>query len=237
MSQCVNPVTYPLSAAQTEIWLAQQIHPDSPVYNFGQFTVIHGVVEPTVFEAALRQVVDEADSLRLQFIENDRGLLQQFVGSPDWSLSLIDVSAEADPQVAAEAWMRADYEQPAELLRGPLFGYALLKVAPSRFLWYQRYHHIVMDGLGRALITQRVAHVYSAMSQGVAADPCPFGSISQLLESDAQYRTSAQWRRDEAYWLKRCTDWPEPATLASRPVPALHHRLRQTTYLLSLIHI
>jgi len=106
-------------------------------------------------------------------------------------------------------------------------------VASSRFLWYQRYHHIVMDGIGGALIAQRVAHAYSAMSQGMAADQCPFGSISQLLESDVQYRASAQWTRDEAYWLKRCTDWPEPATLASRPVPALHHRLRQTTYLSS----
>ena len=138
MSPGVNPVTYPLSTAQTEIWLAQQIHPESPVYNIAQFTVIHGIVEPTVFEAALRQVVDEAESLRLQFIGNDRGL-QQFVSSPDWSLSLIDVSAEVNPQAAAEAWVRADYEQPVELLVGPLFGYALVKVASSRFLWYQRY--------------------------------------------------------------------------------------------------
>ncbi|KAF9393945.1 hypothetical protein CPC16_000656, partial [Podila verticillata] len=215
-----------------EIWLAQQIDPDTPVYNIGQFTAIHGIVDPTLFEAALRQVITEAESLCLQFIESDDGL-QQFVGSLDWSLLLIDVSAEVDPQAAAEAWMRADYEQPTDLLHGPLFGYALLKVAPARFLWYQRYHHIVMDGVGGILIAQRMAQVYSARVKGVAANECPFGPVSLLLENDARYRVSAQFTRDRAYWLKHCADWPEPVTLANRQAPALHHRLRQTTYLSS----
>lgn len=66
MHACVNPVTYPLSAAQIEIWLAQQINPGSPVYNIGQLTKIHGAVDPAIFELALRQVVAEAESPRLQ---------------------------------------------------------------------------------------------------------------------------------------------------------------------------
>ncbi|KAG0164663.1 NRPS protein [Apophysomyces sp. BC1015] len=231
MSVSVTPLMHPLSTAQTEIWLAQQLHPDSPVYNIGQYTSIEGAVDPALFEAALRQVIDEADSLRSHFIENDEGLLQQYIGSPEWSLPLIDFSAESDPQAAADAWMRADYERPADILRGPLFHYALLKTASNRVLWYQRTHHIVMDGYAFFLVAQRVAHVYGAMCERVKPEPCSFGSVLQLLESDVQYRTSAQRTRDEAYWLKRCTDWPEPAVLASRSAPALQHRLRQTTYL------
>ncbi|WP_338861467.1 amino acid adenylation domain-containing protein [Mycetohabitans rhizoxinica] len=232
MSACVKSLTYSLSAAQTEIWLTQQRHPDSPVYNIGQYTVIEGAVDPALFEAALRQMINEASSLRLQFVESDEGL-RQYVGSIDWSLPLIDASEQADPQAAAEAWMRADFEQPADLLRGPLFNYTLVKVAPERFLWYQRYHRIAMDEFGFFLITQRVAHVYSAMCQGVEADKCPFGCVLQLLESDTQYRTSAQWTRDEAYWRKRHTEGSAPATLANQFAPALQHPLRQTTYLAS----
>ncbi|KAG0162369.1 hypothetical protein DFQ30_002223, partial [Apophysomyces sp. BC1015] len=231
MSAGVTPfVTYPLSAVQTEIWLAQQLHPDSPVYNIAQYTVIEGAVEPAQFEAAVRQVISEADSLRLQFVESDEGL-RQSIGSPEASVPFLDFSAQANSQAAAEAWMRADYERPVDLLQGPLFQYALLKVAPEQFVWYQRNHHIMMDGYGGALIAQRVAQVYSAMCAGIEPPPCAFGSVPQLLESDARYQTSAQRARDEAYWLKRCTAWPEPATLASRSAPALQHRLRQTTYL------
>ncbi len=228
----VDPVAHPLSAAQMEIWLAQQINPDSPVYNIGQFTQIHGAVDRDLFEIALRQVVAEAQSPRLQFVESSDGL-RQCVGSPKWSLPFIDFSAEGEPQAAAEAWMRADYERPVDLLRGPLFDYALLKVASDRFLWYRRCHHIVVDGVGFALIAQRMAQVYSALIEGVAANKCPFGPISLLLENDARYRASAQCTKDRAYWLQYCANWPEPVTLANRYAPALHHRIHHTAYLSS----
>ncbi|WP_323074014.1 non-ribosomal peptide synthetase [Mycetohabitans endofungorum] len=230
MDASITPVTQPLSSAQTEIWLAQQLHPDSPVYNIAQYTVIEGEIEAAVFEAALRQVIDEADTLRLQFVDSDHGLRQR-IGAPVWSMPVLDLTAQADPEAAAQAWMQADYQQPVNLVQGPLFCYALLKVAPAQWIWYQRYHHIMMDGYGRYLIAQRVAHVYSALCAGTAPAACDFGSSRQLLESDAQYQTSAQREKDEAYWLKHCTNWPEPATLASRSAPALQQRLRQTTYL------
>ncbi|WP_338861601.1 non-ribosomal peptide synthase/polyketide synthase [Mycetohabitans rhizoxinica] len=226
----VSLTTYPLSSAQTEIWLAQQLHSDSPVYNIAQYTVIEGAIDPTVFEAALRQVIDEVDSLRLQFVESEAGLRQR-IGSLAWSMPVLDLTAEADPQAAAQAWMRADYQQPVNVLQGPLFCYALLKVAPAQWIWYQRYHHIMMDGYGQYLIAQRVAHVYSALRVGEEPAPCTLGSVLKLLESDAQYQTSAQREKDEAYWLKHCAHWPEPATLANRAAPALQHRLRQTAYL------
>ncbi len=117
--------------------------------------------------------------------------------------------------------MRADYGQTIDLLHGPLFGYALLKVASDRFLWYQRYHHIVMDGAGRALIAQRVAQVYSSRVKSVTMNEHPFKPLSLLLESDAHYRASTQFKKDQAYWLRHCANWPELTTLADRQTPAL----------------
>ncbi len=234
MPACVNPnpVTYPLSTAQMEIWLAQQINPRSPVYNICQFTEIHGAVDSALFEVALRQVITEAESFCLQFIESSAGI-QQFVSLPDWSLPLIDLSAEVDPQAAAEAWMKADYEQPTDLLNDLPFGFALLKVASDRFFWYQRCHHIAMDGAGGRLIAQRMAQVYSALVNGVTAQERPFGPVSLLLENDLRYRASARFTKDREYWLAHCADWPSAVTLADKQAPALHHRLRQTAYLSS----
>ncbi|MCF2135563.1 non-ribosomal peptide synthetase, partial [Mycetohabitans sp. B3] len=128
-------------------------------------------------------------------------------------------------------WMRTDYEQTVDLVQGSLFQYALLKVAPEQWFWYQRYHHIMMDGYGQYLIAQRVAYVYSALCAGNEPASYTLGSVLTLLESDAQYQSSAQREKDEAYWLKHCANWSEPATLANRAAPALQQRLRQTTYL------
>jgi hypothetical protein len=110
MDASIAPVTHSLSSAQTEIWLAQQLHPDSPVYNIAQYTVIEGAIDAVVFEAALHQVIDEADTLRLQFVDSDDGLRQR-IGAPAWSMPVLDFTSEDDPQAAAQAWMQADYQQ------------------------------------------------------------------------------------------------------------------------------
>ncbi|MCG1056113.1 amino acid adenylation domain-containing protein, partial [Mycetohabitans sp. B5] len=227
---CVDSVTLPLSAAQTEIWLAQQLHLESPCYNVAQCTEIYGAIDPALFETALRQVVGEVDNLRLQFIKNSDGLWQ-FVGSPHWSLPLVDASGQENPQAAADTWMKADYERPVDILHGPLFGYALFKTAPNRFIWYQRCHRILLDEVGLMLIAQRVAHVYSALINGATASDCSFGSASLLLQSEAHYRACTQFKRDQKYWLKHCAILPEPTTLAGREATASIHCLRQSIHI------
>ena len=47
--------------------------------------------------------------------------------------------------------MKADLAKPVDLLRGPLFRFVLFKAAPARFFWYQRYHHVLIDGFGVVL--------------------------------------------------------------------------------------
>ncbi|MCG1055169.1 hypothetical protein KQH49_09540 [Mycetohabitans sp. B5] len=72
--------------------------------------MIDGTIDTAVFEAALRQVIDEADTLRLQFVDSDDGLRQK-IGAPAWSMPVLNLTAEVDPQAAADAWMQADYQQ------------------------------------------------------------------------------------------------------------------------------
>lgn len=63
----------PLSSAQAGIWYAQQLHPDNPMYNTGEYVVIQGHVDAACFEASLRQAVAEAESLNMVFGENEQG--------------------------------------------------------------------------------------------------------------------------------------------------------------------
>jgi hypothetical protein len=52
-----NPL--PLSDAQLGIWFAQTIDESSPAYNLAEYLEIGGPVDATLFEMALRQVVNE----------------------------------------------------------------------------------------------------------------------------------------------------------------------------------
>ena len=149
-----NNNMFRLSTAQLGIWFAQQLNPSSPAYNIGEYLEIHGSVDAVSFERALQQVVAETEALRVQIIEHAGGPRQVLGPPPSWSMPIIDVSGEPDARAAAESWMQVDLARPIDPTRGPLFGYALFKASDSRFFWYARYHHIVMDAFGMWLIAR-----------------------------------------------------------------------------------
>ncbi|MBV9030940.1 MAG: amino acid adenylation domain-containing protein [Pseudonocardiales bacterium] len=206
-----------LSAAQREVWFAEQrLRTANRVYKVGECVTIHGPVDPVLFETALRRVVGEVDSLHVRFVEGGDGPRQVVAPLSDWLMPVVDVSGEPDPHTAARAWMTTDMARPMDLTRGPLFSYALIKVRPDRFLWYKGYHHIVMDWFGFSLVARRVADVYTALAQGWSGGRKVFGSLRQLLDSDATYRASEQFTQDREYWMRRFADRPEPSRLVGR---------------------
>src|SRR3954471_15823196 len=221
-----NPL--PLSDAQLGIWFAQSIDQSSTTYNLAEYLEIGGPVDATLFEVALQQVGAETEALHVRFVSN-ADMPGQIIGpAPDWSMSLVDVSGAAGPQAAAERWMRADLAKPVDLTRGPLFAYALLKAAADRFFWYSRYHHIVMDGFGFALVARRVADVYSSLVAGRAADPGTFGSLAPLLEDEVGYRRSKRFEQDRQFWIDYLADLQEPASLGERARPTAHDFIRHS---------
>ena len=209
-----NPLS--LSDAQLGIWFAQNIDLSSPAYNIAEYLDIDGRIDAALFEIALRQVVAETEALRVSFVNSADGPGQIIGPSPDWSMSFVDVSSTVNPQAAAEQWMKADLAHPIDLTQGPLFAYALLKVAPDRFFWYSRYHHIVMDGFGFALMARRVADIYSALAAARPADAPVFSSLAHLLEDDAGYHASQRFEQDRQFWREYLAALPEPATLSDR---------------------
>ncbi len=209
-----NPL--PLSDAQLGIWFAQTINPSSPAYNLAEYLEIAGCIDAALFETALRQVVNETEALRVRFVSGTDGPGQILGPAPDWSMSFVDVSAAINSQAAAERWMKGDLARPVDITQGPLFTYALFKAAPDRFFWYSRYHHIVMDGFGFALMAGRVADIYSALAAGLPADADTSGSLALLLEDDAGYRASQRFEQDRQFWMEYLAALPEPASLSAR---------------------
>ncbi|MCY7894549.1 amino acid adenylation domain-containing protein [Bacillus vallismortis] len=222
---------YSLTGAQTGIWFAQQLDPDNPIYNTAEYIEINGTLNIALFEEALRRVIKEAESLHVRFGENMDGPWQMMNLSPDVQLHVIDVSSEPDPEKTALHWMKADLAKPVDLRHDPLFNEALFLAGPDRFFWYQRIHHIAIDGFGFSLIAQRVASTYAALMKGQSTDGRSFGSLRAILEEDADYRASEQYEKDRQFWLNRFADEPEVVSLADRAPRTSNRFLRHTAHL------
>ncbi|MFD3586804.1 non-ribosomal peptide synthase/polyketide synthase [Streptomyces sp. NPDC058683] len=217
----------PLTAAQREIWLAEQrSRTPIPGYRVGECLEIHGPVDRELFETALRRVVDEVDALHVTFVDDGEGPRQVLRESWNWAPAHLDLSGEPDPRAAAVAWMERDLLRPLDLARDPLFGHALIKASPTEYLWYLNYHHVVLDAISSSMLRQRVGEVYSALAEGGAVPPCPFGSLRDLVDSDAAYRASADFAADRAYWTERFADLPAPTRLTDTSATDPHRALR-----------
>ncbi|WIL35255.1 non-ribosomal peptide synthetase DhbF [Bacillus stercoris] len=222
---------YSLTGAQTGIWFAQQLDPDNPIYNTAEYIEINGPINIALFEEALRHVIKEAESLHVRFGENMDGPWQMINPSPDVQLHVIDVSSEPDPEKTALNWMKADLAKPVDLGDDPLFNEALFIAGPDRFFWYQRIHHIAIDGFGFSLIAQRVASTYTKLIKGQTAKDRSFWSLQAILEEDTDYRGSEQYEKDRQFWLDRFADAPEVVSLADRAPRTSNSFLRHTAYL------
>jgi nonribosomal peptide synthetase DhbF len=223
-------MSLPLSAAQLGLWFAQKLDPTNPIFNEAHSIEIHGPIDANLFRMALAQAVAETEACRVRFVEEIDGPRQIIDPPPEISVPLLDVSAEPDPQAAAESWMRDDLAKPVDILSGPLFFFALFKAAPARFFWYERYHHILIDGFGAALFDSRVAEIYTALVNKVPASANPFSSLSLLVREDQAYRASERFTRDRQYWLECLTDRPDTISLSGKRPTDCRKFLRKTAY-------
>ena len=57
--------------------------------------------------------------------------------------------------------MQADLQQDLRVDSGkPLVFHQLIQVADNRWYWYQRYHHLLVDGFSFPAITRQIANIY-----------------------------------------------------------------------------
>ncbi|MEU1515947.1 amino acid adenylation domain-containing protein, partial [Streptomyces sp. NPDC005811] len=209
-----DDVALPLTAAQRELWLAEQ-RTDGviPAYRIGEYLDIAGPLDTDLLRTALCRVVAENEALHVGFADTDDGPRQLRRDPGEWAPLLLDLSGHDTPRAAAADWMTADRLRPLDLTRDRLFSQALIKIADDHHLWYHSYHHLVADGLGYALVARRVAAVHTALAEGRTPDPTPFPSLRAVVDADAAHRTSPRHEEDRAYWTGRLADLPEPARI------------------------
>jgi amino acid adenylation domain-containing protein/non-ribosomal peptide synthase protein (TIGR01720 family) len=219
-----------LSAAQRSMWFGERLDPAGPAYNVGEYTEIHGPVDPSHLRAAIRQVVAATETLRVRFAADGHTVRQLVEAAPGWDLPVVDLTGEPDARSAAEAWMAAEFATPFALDRAPLFRYALLKLADAHWIWYQRYHHIAVDGYSCSLIARRVADAYTARVTGTPHTP-PSAPLAPLVAADEAYRADERQAVDREFWSRTLVDRPDPVGLSARPPQVAARFLRRTGHL------
>ena len=199
-----------LTAPQTAIWLDQAFYPGKPIYNTGQTVAINGALDAELFIAALRQLVQETDALRLALRPEGDAVRQAVRTDAELAIDREDFSVAPDPTAAAERWIEAAFWRPIGSGDFPLFHFALLRLGNARHLWLQQYHHLVVDATARRLVTARAAEIYAALQTGCVPPASAGAPFAEVYQAEETYRRSATYANDRRYWLDRFAILPEP---------------------------
>ena len=155
--------TLPLVAAQPGIWIADQLSPYSNAYAVAHFVELRGALNSALLSRAIIAGMQEADTLNMAFGEQEGEPLQWPEPQAFREPEVIDLRDAADPVAAARALMQQDMTGDLRVLSGaPLYHHSLFRLDEDHWYWYQRYHHLVVDGFSFTALTRRIANLYSA---------------------------------------------------------------------------
>jgi len=234
-----EPDEVPLSFAQERLWFLDQLEPGNPAYNRPFALRLMGPLNVTVLELALSEILRRHETLRSVFSSLEGRPIQAIAPARPLTLTVTDLSRQAQPQREAQARRLAaeEAQRPFDLAQEPLVRGTLLRLEREAHVVLLVIHHIAFDGWSANVLIRELTALYEAFSTG---RPSP------LRDLPIQYADFAFWQRQRlqgdvfktqlAYWqdqLAGCppaldlpTDYPRPATQTHRgrreavPLPA-----------------
>jgi amino acid adenylation domain-containing protein len=218
----------PLSFAQQQLWLANQINPNTSAYNISEGIRLTGDLDAHALERALNEVVRRHDSLRTTFRVVDEQPVQEVADAARLELPLTDLSylptEEREPEIRRLADAQARHL--FDLTRLPLLRARLLRVEAAEHVLLLTMHHIISDGWSMDVLIRELGTLYTAFSRGESASPLPPLPI--------QYADFAVWQRERLqgraldeqllYWKRQLEGAPPLLALPTdRPRPAVQN--------------
>ncbi|WP_027495503.1 non-ribosomal peptide synthetase [Rhodococcus sp. JG-3] len=193
---------FPLSAAQMNIYLAQQLAPDVP-FTIAQYVDIRGDIDPAVLIRATDIACRQLESPAVRIGLHDGHPYQWRDLRVPYAMIYRDFRDRENPVEDAQRYMDEQYRRPVDLVRDQLIASEIIQVNDGHYYWYSRAHHIVMDGLGAISVQERTAAVYTALTEGTEIPKTRAIGVREIYDYEAAYPNSSRYDTDRQYWLGR----------------------------------
>ncbi|MDF7681590.1 enterobactin synthase subunit F [Enterobacteriaceae bacterium ESL0689] len=212
----------PLVAAQPGIWMAEQLSTLPSAWSVAHYIELRGQIDPQQLCQAIVCGLSQADTLSLRFSEENGEIWQWLTDNPVFAEPAChDLRTAADPEAAALSMMQADLAQDLRAMSGhPLVCHQLFRVADDGWFWYQRYHHLLVDGFSFPAISRQIVAIYCAWQRGEATPASPFTPFADVAAEYQRYSASEACQRDKQFWQAQCQVLPPPVSLSGQPLAA-----------------
>ncbi|HEX4729029.1 MAG TPA: condensation domain-containing protein, partial [Jatrophihabitans sp.] len=218
--ETVEPVHYPLSFGQEQLWFLDQLAPGEATYNVAVAWRLRGRLDIGILRRCLDLVVARHDALRVTVRTVDESPVQMVSPPAPVDLPVVDLRGVADPEAALLAAAEAQLVQPFNLATGPLYRFCLLHMGENDYVFCEGYHHIVSDGWSAAVINTEITKAYRDIYQG-REPSLPELERSYLEFADLQRKrlAGATLTEELDFWADKLADLPVLELPTDRPRP------------------
>ncbi|HVG17876.1 MAG TPA: condensation domain-containing protein, partial [Blastocatellia bacterium] len=151
-----------LSIDQEQLWVVNQLDPDSAAYNVHSAMSLAGPLDVAALERTIKEIVSRHEMLRTTFQAVDGRPLQVISPEPSPPLRVIDLSGEARAWEEAIRLAVEEIKRPFDLARGPLGRVRLLRVGDEEHVLVVVMHHIIADSWSFGVFNQELWALYGA---------------------------------------------------------------------------
>ncbi|HEX8793397.1 MAG TPA: amino acid adenylation domain-containing protein, partial [Polyangiaceae bacterium] len=213
----------PVSPAQEQMWLLNQLAPESPAYNIPDVIPLPGKYDAQALRRALAELVARHEALRTTF-SRESGELVQIVHAP-FAPEVREVDlrklAEAERQGEWDRVVREQARAKFDLSRLPLLRATVVHRSEGDHQLLFTVHHIVSDEWSMELVHREIGELYAAFVQGrpPKLDPLPIQYADYAVWQRAQMQGD-ELRKQLDYWTQDLKGAPTGLALPlDRPHP------------------
>ncbi|NEP50100.1 MAG: hypothetical protein F6K65_15285 [Moorea sp. SIO3C2] len=178
----------PLSFAQQMMWFWHQLLPDNPLYNLLVSLQIEGLLNVTVLEQSLNEIIRRHENLRTCFPSVDGKPMQVISTVANINLSTVELPSSPEQTTQLKQLASTEAEKPFDLGQGPPLRVTLVRLSRETHILMLTMHHIIYDAWSIGILARELCTLYEAYSQG---NPSP------LSELPIQYADYAHWQRQK----------------------------------------
>ncbi|WP_342026024.1 amino acid adenylation domain-containing protein [Cytobacillus pseudoceanisediminis] len=214
---------YPLSQSQKSLWIADQVEPNSSLYNISSGLRLKGTLDIEALERALTEVLKRHESLRARFTSVE-GKPVQTIGKVD-KFELPKIDLRTLPAVKLNSRMielvEEEIKRSFNLNLGPLVRGLLICLEEEEYVLILTTHHIASDAWSRVVFTRELISAYKSFSKGepliLPMQELQYADYAhwqhEFLKSDKMAKNIKYWKQKMAYsppLLELPTDFSRP---------------------------
>jgi amino acid adenylation domain-containing protein len=193
-----------LTAAESLIWIGQQLDPESTLYNMALAVDVAGALDVDALGAALQRVVDGDEVLRTTYPDVGGSPERRVLTDLRVDLELLDLPTDEVPAAEVNRVLAARTERALPLDR-PLFDVCVVRRSSDQFILYANHHHVATDAWSMGVFFTRWAEMYAAVESGRELPSVPSAGathpdFSAHVLREREARASSKLAHALEYW-------------------------------------